>query len=477
MSQAFETVIGLEVHVQLNTHTKQFCGDANIFGEDANLHTSSISLAHPGTLPRINYNSINKAIKLALALGSRINYENRFDRKHYFYADLPKGYQITQDNLPICVGGSLKLDSGKEIRFHHIHMEEDAGKSLHHLDPQNTMVDLNRAGVPLLEIVTEPDLRSGDEVLEFIAKLQQIVRYLDISDGNMEQGSLRCDCNVSVMAVGSEVFGERCEIKNLNSKKFAKQAVEYEAKRQVKAIGNGKQIKMQTLHFDPVSGKTSSTRDKESAHDYRYFPDPDLPPIFITEAMVDEIKAAMPLMPEAIKSKLLDEYHLNQEQAYVLSNSLDTSSYYFETLEGYDDPKTLANFFLNTLIPYTKANEIEISEIKIAPNTWSKYLELIKTEKVNRKDAKEKLFPALMSDPNANPSQLAESLDIIQSDNPNVNHTIIQELIAEFPDEVKKYKGGKKALIGFFIGEAMKKAKGKANPKTLKSDLIKALSQ
>lgn len=476
MEQAYETVIGLEVHVQLNTATKQFCSDANIFGEDPNMHTSAISLAHPGTLPKINNVSIKSAIKLALAIGARINYENRFDRKHYFYADLPKGYQITQDKLPICVGGDLTLDSGKKIRFHHIHMEEDAGKSIHHLDDKISFIDLNRAGVPLLEIVTEPDMRSGEEVLEFIAKLQQIVRYLDISDGNMEQGSLRCDCNVSVMPVGSDTYGERCEIKNLNSKKFAKQAVEYEAKRQIKAIGKGEKITMQTLHFDPVSGKTSSTRDKESAHDYRYFPDPDLPPIFITQELVDVLKATMPLMPEDIKQKLLTEHQLTQEQAYILSNSLETSSYYFKILEKLDKPKSLANLFINTLIPYTKAQDLEISDIKVTASHWAIYLDLIDSDKINRKNAAEKLFPAMIAAPNTDPTQLAQNLDIIQTNNPNINQQIISELLAAHPEEVKRYKSGKKALIGFFIGAAMKKADGKANPKTLKTDLIKALN-
>ncbi len=476
MEQSWETVVGLEVHVQLNTATKQFCGDANIFGEDPNLHTSSISLAHPGTLPNINQTSIQSAIKLALAIGAEINYENRFDRKHYFYADLPKGYQITQDNLPICVGGSLELDSGKKIRFHHVHMEEDAGKSIHHLDDKASFIDLNRAGVPLLELVTEPDFRSGDEVLEFISKLQQIVRYLNISDGNMEQGSLRCDCNVSVMPVGSDTYGERCEIKNMNSKKFAKQAVEYESKRQIRAIANGEKITMQTLHFDPSNGTTTPTRDKETAHDYRYLPDPDLPPILITEDLVSELKTKMPLMPEALKAQLMVEHKLSSEQAYIIASSLDSSTYFFEILKSHKKPKPLANFFINTLIPYAKANEIEISAINVAPNNWSEYLSLIETEKVNRKDASDKLFPEMLSKPSVKPLQLAEGLDIIQSNNPNINDQIISEVLAAFPEEVKKYKGGKKALVGFFIGEAMKKAQGKANPKTLKSDLIKALS-
>jgi len=476
MDQSWETVVGLEVHVQLNTATKQFCGDANEFGAPPNLHTSSISLAHPGTLPHINETSIKSAIKLALATGAEINFENRFDRKHYFYADLPKGYQITQDDLPISVGGGLTLDNGRYIRFHHTHMEEDAGKSLHHIDDKLTYVDLNRAGVPLLELVTEPDFRSGDEVLEFIGKLQQIVRYLGISDGNMEQGSLRCDCNVSVRPMGTDTYGERCEIKNMNSKKFARQAVAYESKRQIKAIESGQKITMQTLHFDPVKGTTTPTRDKETAHDYRYLPDPDLPPIFITQDLVNQLKEEMPLMPEALKARLKEVHQLSSEQAYILSSSLDTSSYFFEILNFYKNPKQLANFFINTLIPYTKANDIEINSIKVSSATWSEYLNLIASEKINRKDASDKLFPALIKDPSLSPTQLSESLDIIQSNNPNINDQIIAQVLEAYPDEVKKYRSGKKALVGFFIGEAMKKAQGKANPKTLKSDLIKALS-
>jgi len=476
MEQNWETVVGLEVHVQLNTATKQFCSDANTFGDDANLHTSSISLAHPGTLPHINETSIRSAIKLALAVGSAINYENRFDRKHYFYADLPKGYQITQDDMPICVGGGLTLDSGRVIRFHHVHMEEDAGKSLHHLDDKRSFIDLNRAGVPLLEMVTEPDFRSGDEALEFISKLQQIVRYLGISDGNMEQGSLRCDCNVSVRPVGSDTYGERCEIKNMNSKKFAKQAIAYEAKRQIRAIEAGEKITMQTLHFDPVKGTTTPTRDKETAHDYRYLADPDLPPIVITQDLVDQLKAEMPPMPEALKAQLKEEYQLSEEQAYIIGGSLDTSTYYFEVLKTSTNPQLLANFFINTLLPYLKANELEINALKVAPASWKEYLDLISAEKINRKDASDKLFPSIIKDPSKNPAQLAEDLDIIQSNNPNINDQIIADVLAAYPEEVKKYRSGKKALVGFFIGEAMKKAQGKANPKTLKSDLIKALS-
>jgi len=276
--------------------------------------------------------------------------------------------------------------------------------------------------------------------------------------------------------MGTDEYGERCEIKNMNSKKFAKQAVEYEAKRQIKVIEAGGKISMQTLHFDPVKGTTTPTRDKETAHDYRYLPDPDLPPIHITKDLIEALRQEMPLMPEALKAKLIQEHELSKEQAYIISSSLDTAKYYHEILASSKDPKQLANFFINTLIPYIKANELEIASINVSPAHWKEYLDLIKAEKINRKDATDKLFPVIITNPTKSPSQLAESLDIIQSNNPNINDQIIADVLATYPEEVKKYRAGKKALVGFFIGEAMKKAQGKANPKTLKSDLIKALS-
>ena len=280
--EQYETVIGLEIHVQLSTKSKAFCADDTSFGGEPNTQVSTISLGHPGTLPRLNKKQIEYAVRLGLALGSEINQVSYFDRKNYFYADLPKGYQITQDRRPVCVGGDLEIRVGemrKKVRIHHIHMEEDAGKSMHDSDPVNSFIDLNRAGVPLLEVVSEPDLRSPEEVDAYMSAMRQLVKYLEISDGNMEQGSMRCDCNVSVRKKGATKLGERCEIKNLNSMRYARRAINYEVKRQIDLIESGGRVKQQTLNFDPTTGVTSPLREKEDAHDYRYFPEPDLPPV------------------------------------------------------------------------------------------------------------------------------------------------------------------------------------------------------
>jgi len=276
----YETVVGLETHVQLSTNSKVFCADNATFGGAPNTHISAISLGMPGTLPRLNRQPVEFAIRLGLALGCEINKQNAFDRKNYFYTDLPKGYQITQDKAPICLGGAVEIEVNgktKKIRIHHIHIEEDAGKSIHDQNPKTTLVDLNRAGVPLLEIVSEPDFRSGKEVDTYMTALRQLVRYLEISDGNMQEGSLRCDCNVSVRLKGEEKYGERCEIKNMNSMRFARRAIKFERKRQIDLLEAGGKVAQQTLNFDPISGTTSPLRDKENAHDYRYFPEPDLP--------------------------------------------------------------------------------------------------------------------------------------------------------------------------------------------------------
>jgi len=285
----YETVIGLETHIQLNTNSKAFCGDDTGFGAEANTHISAISLGHPGTLPKLNATQLQSAIKLGVALNCRINQNNFFDRKNYFYTDLPKGYQITQDNQPICIGGSFKVkvgDTYKEIRLHHIHMEEDAGKSIHDLAPKHSYIDLNRAGVPLLEIVTEPDFRSAEEVDAFMNGMRQLVRYLGISDGNMERGQMRCDVNVSVRKKGTTEYGERCEVKNLNSMRFARNAIKFERKRQIDLLESGGKVVQSTLNFNPSTGETTPLRTKENANDYRYFPDPDLPPMRLTDEQV-----------------------------------------------------------------------------------------------------------------------------------------------------------------------------------------------
>ena len=298
--EQYELVIGLEVHVQLSTRSKAFSADENAFGAEPNTQVDPVSLGHPGALPRYNRAQVESAVRLGLALGSQIARRQSFDRKHYFYTDLPKGYQITQDREPVCVGGRLPIRIGErwqEVRIHHIHMEEDAGKSLHDRSESYSLIDLNRAGVPLLEVVSEPDLRSPEEVDAFMSAMRQLVRYLGISDGNMEEGSLRCDCNVSVRKRGSDQLGTRCEIKNLNSMRYARRAIEFESRRQIDLLEQGGQVVQQTLHFDPATGVTSPLRSKEDAHDYRYFSEPDLPPIELSDEFVDELRRASPTLP------------------------------------------------------------------------------------------------------------------------------------------------------------------------------------
>lgn len=473
-----EIVVGLEIHVQLKTDSKMFCGDANVFGAEPNTNISTISLAHPGTLPKTNKKAIECGVKLAYAIGAKINAENRFDRKHYYYADLPKGYQITQNYLPICEGGYLEIDtkSGiKKIRFHHIHMEEDAGKSIHTMSEAYSYLDLNRAGVPLLEIVTKPDLRSGEEVQTFIAKIQQLVRYLDISDGNMEEGSLRCDCNVSIRKKGETLLNERCEIKNLNSKKFAKQAVENEAIRQFNLLLNGETIINETMHYDPQSGKTTSTREKEGAHDYRYLPDPDLPPVILTKEYLDEIKNEMPKSVAQVSEELVQQYGLTAINAQRLAQDQDAVSLLKSIFAIYPEGNAIANMFINKLLPSIENEEVAYKDVEDNIAHWAELVMLIDTEKIASLVAYQKIFPVMLAKPNTNPSELAKSLQLFQSSDEDFLNQIIAAVIAENPDEVEKYINGKKAVIGFLIGQGMKMAKGKANPKILQPLLIEAI--
>ena len=329
--EIYEAVIGLEVHIQLNTESKAFCADRASFSTTPNSQVSIISLAHPGTLPRVNSSQVTSAIKLGLALGCDINQKTYFDRKHYFYADLPKGFQTTQDSMPICVGGLVNFLLDKEIRtcrIHHIHMEEDAGKSLHEDGEDYSLIDLNRAGVPLLELVTEPDLHSADEVFEFIHALRKMVRFLDISDGNMEEGSLRCDCNVSVRRKGESILNPRSEIKNVNSARYAKRAINFEIDRQIKLLQEGKKTIQETREFIPESGITRPLRGKEEAHDYRYFPEPDLPPVIISDEEVSDIKKTIPALPIQCYRNLIENHDLSHADAIVISEHLDHFEYF-----------------------------------------------------------------------------------------------------------------------------------------------------
>lgn len=474
----YTTVIGLEVHVQLNTISKAFCADPNIFGQEPNTNISAISLALPGTLPVLNEDQVASSIKLAHALGSTVNKENRFDRKNYFYPDLPKGYQITQDKLPVCVGGEMIYTSEgieKKVRIHHVHMEEDAGKSSHDLHDQYSMVDINRAGTPLVEIVTEPDLRSAQEVHDFIAALQQLVRYLGISDGNMEEGSLRCDVNVSVMPSDSDVYGERNEIKNVNSKKFAKTAVEYESKRQIKILEAGGTISMNTLLFDPAKGTTAPMRSKEEANDYRYFPDPDLPPVVLSDSFIDECIASVTLLPWTANTLLKEKYGLSKYDADLISREKST----VEFIQQFELPiksySTLASFIANQIFPYINEEQMTLSNFNVLNIT--NFITLIDSGKVSRSGALKSLSSEVLKATNADLDieKLAQDHNLIQSDDQDFLDAIIAEVLAQNEGKVKAYRSGKKGLLGFFMGQVMGRSKGKANPEVLSKKLGEAL--
>lgn len=478
MYEQYETVVGLEIHIQLGTHSKAFCGDSATFGGDPNTHISAISLAHPGTLPRMNKTQIEYAIRLGLAMDSSISLRNAFDRKNYFYADLPKGYQITQDRLPICIGGGIDVVVNgvkKHIRLHHIHMEEDAGKSTHDQDPNYSLVDLNRAGVPLLEVVSEPDMRSSDEVYEYIAAMRQLVRYLGISDANMEEGSMRCDCNVSVMKKGATQFGNRCEIKNINSLRFAKRAIEYEAKRQIELIESGGKVTQQTRSFDPATGTTAPLRDKEDAHDYRYFPDPDLPPIVLKMEDIMKIKATLPPMPWELRAEFMKK-GISTEDTHVLTEDKATALYCLDLIKAAGNGKAVANLVLNKIRPFGKEKGIEIHETPISTARMVELLQLIASGKVASAVAYQRIFPEMWENNKDTPLAIAQRLNLIQDSNTDFLSDIITKVLAQYPDKVAEYKKGKKNLIGLFMGEVMKQSGGKADPKTTTQLLQKALS-
>ncbi len=474
----YETIIGLEVHVQLATKSKAFCADDTTFGADPNTHISVVSLGHPGTLPKLNKKQVEFAVRLGLALNCEINPRNTFDRKNYFYADLPKGYQITQDASPICLGGNLEIKVGEEkktIRLHHIHMEEDAGKLIHDIDPDHSLVDLNRAGVPLLEIVTEPDFRSAEEVDVFMNAMRQLVRYLEVSDGNMEEGSLRCDCNVSVRKKGDTQLNERCEIKNMNSMRYARQAIKFEKKRQIDLMEKGERVAQNTLNFDPTTGTTSPLRQKEDAHDYRYFPEPDLPPVVLSKEYIEKIKSEMPPLPNELFERFIAEFKLPKYDAELLTEEKETALYFLAICEATKNYKAVSNLVINKIKPFCNEEKISISDIKVSPKAFAAFADLIESGKVSSSIAYQRLFPALISSPEKSPEALAQELNLIQSNDEDFLEKIVNEILEKNPKEVEAYKKGKKNLIGFFMGQVMKNSKGKAEPKSTNALLRKKL--
>jgi aspartyl-tRNA(Asn)/glutamyl-tRNA(Gln) amidotransferase subunit B len=466
--QKYEAIIGLEVHIQLATRSKAFCGDDTTFGSEPNTQVSVVSLGHPGVLPKANSQQIAYAVRLGQALGCRINPRNTFDRKNYFYADLPKGYQITQDQSPICIGGALPIKVGEEWRqvaIHHIHMEEDAGKSIHTLHPKKSMIDLNRAGVPLLELVTEPDLRSAEEVDAFMSGMRQLVRYLGISDGNMEQGSMRCDINVSIRPEGADYLMDRCEIKNVNSMRYARQAIAYELKRQQGIVENGGTVKQQTLNFDPATGRTAPLREKEDAHDYRYFPEPDLPPVVLSEAYITASAKKLPDLPWDLYERFRKEYDLPDYDATLLTADAPVASAFIDLCKTTSNFKAASNLMINKIIPYCQEQNIEPAQFPVPEQQLAAFLALIDDGKVSNTTAYQRLFPALVEAPDQAPASLAEQMNLIQSSDVGFLEGIAEQVLADFPDKVAAYQNGKKGLVGFFMGQLMKRSKGKADPK------------
>lgn len=466
--EQYELVIGLEIHAQLMTQSKIFASDSTAFGQAPNTNISLITLAHPGTLPKLNEKVAELAIRMGLAMGSEISRYNVFDRKNYFYPDLPKGYQITQEKTPICIGGNLIVTTEQgeaNIRLNRIHLEEDAGKSIHPDGASFSQVDLNRAGVPLIEIVTEPDLRSPEQAIAYLTEIRRLVRYLEVCDGNMEEGSLRCDANVSVRKKGAKEYGQKVEVKNLNSIRNVGRAIAYEKERQIKAIENGEAIRSETRLFNAQNGSTSSMRTKETLTDYRYFPDPDLPPFTVSEEMLSDIKKQMPALPWEVIQRFQQEFSLPEYDANVLSDEKSTANYFIETTKFTKAYKAISNWLMGPVKAWTNEQKMQIEDFPIRPVKLAALIEVVESGKVSFAAASQKLFTELVENPDENPEALAEKLGLIQQSDDGFLLPIIQEIIDANPEKVKAYKNGKKGLVGFFMGELMKKSQGKADPK------------
>jgi len=464
----YETVIGLEVHIQLSTKSKAYCADAYEYGGLPNTQVSPISLGHPGTLPRANKTVVDYAIRMGLALGCNIRKEMHYARKNYFYADLPKGYQITQDNTPICTGGkiNIKLKDGetKSINITRIHMEEDAGKSIHDLDPYDTLIDLNRAGVPLLELVSEPELRSAEEAYQYLTEVRKLVKYLEICDGNMEEGSMRCDANVSVRIKGTEKFGNRCEVKNMNSIRNVQRAIEFEAKRQIDIIEGGGTITQQTRSFDAVNGTTFALRSKELAHDYRYFPEPDLQPVVLTESHIEKVKAELPPLPEYLFNKYTSELKLSEYDAGLLTDDKHIALYFEEVIGFTNNYKAAANWMMGEVKSYLNQTATEINAFPLNPERLAGLIKLIESGKVSHTVASNTIFPAML-DSGKSAEDIATEKNLLQDSSDDEIKALAQKAIEAFPEKAAAYRAGNKNLLGLFMGEFMKMAKGKADPK------------
>jgi aspartyl-tRNA(Asn)/glutamyl-tRNA(Gln) amidotransferase subunit B len=472
----YEAVIGLEVHAQLQTNTKIFCGCETRFGEDANTRTCPVCIGMPGVLPVLNKKAVEFIIKTGLATHGTISPYSRFARKNYFYPDLPKGYQISQYELPVCERGYVEIvveGNVKRIGLTRIHLEEDAGKNLHQAESGASLVDLNRAGTPLMEIVSEPDIRTAEEASEYLKKLRSILRYIEVSDADMEKGNFRCDANVSIRPVGSREFGTRAEIKNVNSFKFVQKAIEYEIKRQAQVLDEGGKVLQETRLFDSAKGVTFSMRSKEEAHDYRYFPEPDLVPIVVSRETVERIGKTIPELPDARRERFVREYGLPEYDADMLTQSRALAAYYEEAAKISGEPKVASNWMMGELMRLLNAEGREIEDCPIKPDRLAGMIKMIGEGVISTKIAKTVFEEMYKTGKDA--ETVVQEKGLVQVSDTSELEKIIAEVIKANPGQASEYKAGKEKLFGFFVGQVMKASRGKANPELVNQLLKKKL--
>ncbi|PVY38711.1 Asp-tRNA(Asn)/Glu-tRNA(Gln) amidotransferase subunit GatB [Pontibacter virosus] len=475
----YQAIIGLEVHAQLLTESKAYSSDSTEYGVMPNTNLSVITLGHPGTLPRINKSVVEMAVKMGLATNCEIRRYNIYARKNYFYPDLPKGYQITQDKTPVCTAGYLDVKDAegkdKRIGITRIHMEEDAGKSMHLAGETETLIDLNRAGVPLIEIVSEPDIRDSEEAYNYLTEIRRLVRYLEICDGNMEEGSLRCDANISVMLKDSPLWGTKVEVKNMNSFRNVQRAIEHEIERQIMVIENGGTIDSETRNFDANTGTTTAMRSKETLNDYRYFPEPDLPPLVIEQEWLERIKETMPSLPQELYKRFTEEFGLSEYDAGVLTDAKEIALYYEELCKHTSNYKGAANWVTGPVKSFLNELQLHIKDFPLQPHAIAEIISLVDENKVSHSVAAKKIFPYMLENPGIPAHQVAEEQNLLQDSDSDSLKTIVAEVLAANPQKVEEYKAGKQSLIGMFMGEIMKKTKGKADPKVANKFLQEGL--
>lgn len=472
----YEAVIGLEVHAQLSTESKIFCSCSTKFGSEPNSQVCPICLGMPGVLPVLNKKALEYATMAAIATNCTVHNISRFDRKNYFYPDLPKGYQITQYEQPICTNGHLDIDidgQTKTIRITRIHMEEDAGKLIHEDSEHSSFVDLNRTGVPLIEIVSEPDISNAEQAVAYMKKLRSILTFIGVCDGNMEEGSLRCDANISVRPAGSDKLGTKAEIKNVNSFRFVQKAIEYEIERQISVLENGGEIVQETRLFDSDKNVTFSMRSKEEAHDYRYFPDPDLLPVMLEDDKINSLKESLPELPDARYKRFMKDYDLTRSSALILTSTKAFADYFEQSLEFCSDPKIVSNWIINEVLREI-GDEDEIDNFKIRPKDISKLLGLVQNGSISGKIAKEVFSQMIETGKPA--EQIVKDKGLEQISDEGELETLVEGIVKKHPDEVKRFKHGDQKLLGFFVGQVMKETKGKANPKVINELLRKQLN-